>query len=390
MAIPRSPPIDRSAASTNLMPPRPLDDPEDPEDPEAFETPMPRTPDGNHDDEDPPPPVDSNQDPVAELARLRQAFQQAQQLIATLQRGNTSTPAPAYHEPKVNKPAEFGGKLSEYSTFMSQCLLTFSMCPISYPDDEKKVFFVISYLIGTPRNWARPILENEEHPYRKNFPAFKKALDAMYADRNLKQKALDKLGRLEQTKSVAAYAAEFQQTIAPLDLDLPSKQSMFYRGLDSDIKKSLIYFPPAQTFDELLEQCVSIDQRQYAFRQEEKHAAKSSKPHSKSPRHDDKSKPSNHGSSSHGQSISYPKQRQSSQPHPPISEDEKNRRRENNLCFRCGSSEHRVNGCPLNKGKVPNRPTSNGQSSNVQVPEYPNPAFPPENWPSQVTTRPVP
>ena len=75
-----------------------------------------------------------------ELARVKQALQQAQQLIATLQRANTVTPAPETHrEPKVNRPTEFSGKLSEYSTFISQCLLTFSMCPISYAQDEQKV-----------------------------------------------------------------------------------------------------------------------------------------------------------------------------------------------------------------------------------------------------------
>jgi Retrotransposon gag protein len=106
---------------------------------------------------------------------------------------------------------------------------------------------------GTPRIWANSILENEDHPYRKSFPEFKKALDAMYTDRNLKQRARDKLGHLEQTKSVASYSAEFQNIIAPLNLDDGSKQSMFYKGLDSDIKKSLIYFPAAKSFDELLE-----------------------------------------------------------------------------------------------------------------------------------------
>lgn len=236
MAIPRSPAIEPSAASAS----RTLDD--DLDDLDGLETPGTRNGNGG------------DQDPAAELARLRQDLQEAQERIATLQRANTATPAPeALREPKVNKPAEFSGKLSEYSNFISQCLLTFSMCPVSYAKDQQKVFFVISYLTGTPRSWARPILEDPNHALRKDFSAFKKALDAMYADRNLKQRALDKLGHLEQTKSVAAYSAEFQQIIAPLDLDPPSKQSMFYKGLSSGIKKSLIYFPQAKTFDELLE-----------------------------------------------------------------------------------------------------------------------------------------
>jgi Retrotransposon gag protein len=267
------------------------------------------------------------------------------------------------------------------------------MCPISYAKDEQKVLFVISYLAGTPRGWARSILENPDHPYRRDFASFKEDLDAMYADRNLKQKALDRVGHLEQTKSVAAYSAEFQQTIAPLDLDNSSKHSMFYKGLNSDIKKALIYFPPAKTFEELLKQCVSIDQRRYASCQEEKFSEKSSKAHSKSPSSNNYKKPgqSPSSNSSSGSTQKHNKLNQSSGPHEPLSTDEKNRRRVNNLCFRCGSSQHRVGNCPLNNGPVPNRPAkaSNAQTSNAKAPDYSGPSFPPENWLSQSTLRPV-
>src|SRR5208282_2366530 len=105
---------------------------------------------------------------------------------------------------------------------------------------------------------------------------------------------------LEQTKSVATNSAEFQQMIAPLNLDEDSKQSMFYKGLDSGIKKSLIYFPLAKTFNELLEQCISIDQRQYALRQEEKHAEKSSKSHSMSSGNNNNSSKKPNGPSNSG------------------------------------------------------------------------------------------
>jgi len=396
MAIPRSPAIDRSAAVPTLPASDDVEDSEGFVPPDVPQTPdVPRTPEPSHSNGGrqviPPPP----EGPEAELARVRQELRQAHQHIAALQRAASVTPSPeTFREPKVNKPAEFSGKLSEYSTFISQCLLIFSMCPISYAKDEQKVLFVITYLAGTPRGWARSILENPNHPYRNDFAEFKKALDAMYADRNLKQRALDKLGHLEQTKSVASYSAEFQHTIAPLNLDDSSKQSMFYRGLSTGIKKSLIYFQPAKTFEELLEQCVSVDQRQYALRQEEKQTEKSSKPHSKSSGNSSNnfkkpSQPGNHSQS--GSTPKYNQPKQPSGPHDPVSNDEKNYRQENNLCFRCGSPKHRIVDCPLDKGRVPNHPVtaSNAQTSNAKAPEY-CPSFPLENWPSQGTSRPVP
>src|SRR2546423_10293326 len=196
-----------------------------------------------------------------ELARLREALAAAQDRIVPLEQGNPAAAVPPVaappvvvaappvvpvppvvaapiatrSAPTVNKPAEFNGKLSEYNTFISQCLLAFTMYPTAYGEDKEKVLFVISYLSGTPRRWANRILLDPDHAYLKDFGAFKKALDAMYSDRNLKQKARDQLGQLEQTKSVAAYAAEFQETVMPLDLEDDSLMSRFYQGLNSGI-----------------------------------------------------------------------------------------------------------------------------------------------------------
>ena len=133
MAIPRSPAIGPESARTNLPPLGPLDDPEElPFTPEVFGTPG-TTPANENTQRGPPQPEDSDQDPAHELTRLRQALQEAREVIAALQRARTLTPGVELtREPKVNKPPEFDGKLSEYSKFISQCLLTFRMCPISY------------------------------------------------------------------------------------------------------------------------------------------------------------------------------------------------------------------------------------------------------------------
>ncbi len=337
-----------------------------------------------------------------ELKRQRDVIRNLNASLATLERRD---PGPASHsrEPKVRLPDVFEGKISEYNTFISQCLLIFHMYPTTYSGkdkDEDKILFVISYLGDTPRRWAIPILEDKNHPLRKNFPAFKKALDTMYADRNLKQKARDKLGLLKQTKSVAAYSAEFQQIIAPLDLmdDDDSKVSMFYTGLDQTIKDQLIYFPPAKTFAELLDQSISIDQRNYAHRKAKQSAEKSSsKPQSNPPSKPNYSNPSGNNfkkpnsnpsakSTNHNRSNSSSSS-DSKRKHPsfhrePLSEDEKKRRRDNNLCGYCGSSEHSIDGCPrkpqIATNVYPSRPPTPGLSN--PAPEYSNPKIPPGNW----------
>jgi hypothetical protein len=76
---------------------------------------------------------------------------------------------------------------------------------------------------------------------------------------------------------------EFQEIVMPLDLEDDSLMSMFYKGLNADIKKVLIYFLEAKTFDKLVDQCVSIDQRQFMLYKELKVTERSSVPRSKLP-----------------------------------------------------------------------------------------------------------
>jgi len=192
--------------------------------------------------EETPPPDDTDSESHDTAALLAHALQAIQEMQAELNQKNNRIKAleartfqsgPA-RELKIKKPDVFEGKISEYNTFISQCLLTFHMCPATYGnEDEDKILFIISYLGGAPRKWAIPILEDEDHPLRKDFKAFKSALDTMYADRNVKQKARDRLSLLKQTKSVTSYSAEFQQIVAPLKLndDDDSKFSLFYNGL---------------------------------------------------------------------------------------------------------------------------------------------------------------
>ena len=331
-------------------------------------------PDQGENDEETP---SDTEDYAIELARVRQALKRANELIAALRAANSFTPVPEVpREPKVNKPTPFGGKLSEYRTFLSQCLLTFEMCPSSFKRPEQKVLFVISYLTGTPRDWAVEILNDENHPLRSDFAAFKKALDSLYADRNLKQKARDRLSNIAQTKSVAAYSAEFQQIIAPLNLDPESKCSMFYKGLHDDIKKSLLYFKEAETFEELLEQCVSIDQRHRAVLKREKLASKPppsftpSKPQSKPP-----SIGSSHNSRGTSSQPSAMPKPFSKGPRGPITEQEKQRRSDKNLCYRCASPDHIARDCPLAKVTASHVSTPMPQYQSVQTS--------PENWLSQ-------
>ena len=113
------------------------------------------------------------------------------------------------------------------------------MCPNTYITDEQKVLFIVALLRGTALTWAHEIPEKPDHPLRNDYPAFKTALSNLYLDRNFKASCEDKLSRLRQTKSAAAYAVEFQSTVAPLGLNNDAECLFFYLGLKPEVKDDL-------------------------------------------------------------------------------------------------------------------------------------------------------
>src|SRR5436189_249696 len=237
--------------------------------------------DSIHDDDDLTPPASN-----AVIEELRA------QLAAANARLPLETPAQARSDPTIPNPPEFSGKVSEFRNFMAQCTLTFHMCPNTYVTDEQKVLFIISLFRGSALTWARDIPEQPDHHLRKDYSAFKKALSNLYLDRNLKAASEDKLSRLCQTKSAAAYAVEFQSTVAPLGLNDDAECLFFYLGLKPEIKDDLATVGRATTLTALIDQVVGIDQRKHQRRLEEKKSNPSSST-SPSGSRDAKSKPQN-------------------------------------------------------------------------------------------------
>ena len=290
----------------------------------------------------------------------RETLQQVQELGEALQAARTTSshtsPRPKEQiqagtlvvstpDSKVEPPPEFSGKISEFPNFMAACSLVFSLCPKTYSSDERKVLYVISRLRGAAMNWARSIAEDPEHVYRRDYAAFRNAFSNLYSDRNLRARNEDKLAHLEQMKSAAAYAAEFQSLIYPLNLDDSAKCLLFHKGLKPEVKDAIATVGRATTFTTLLDQAISIDQRKHQRALEEKKNPKNTS--SRSPM----SKPGKPGSSNPAARPppsldSQPCGQKRSAPKGPISNQEKSRRITEGLCLYCGESGHNRHDCP--------------------------------------------
>ena len=86
-------------------------------------------------------------------------------------------------------------------------------------------------------------------------------------------KARDKLLRLKQTKSVAAYLVEFQEIIVHLNLNNDAKQPAFLLW-SQGCNQGRGTIGEEQEFLDFVDQVIVIDQRQYQSRMEEKKTVK--------------------------------------------------------------------------------------------------------------------
>jgi hypothetical protein len=252
-------------------------------------------------------------------------------------------------DPKVALPPEFNGKISEFKSFMAACELTFKLCPNTYDDDERKVLLVISRLRGKPLNWALDIANDDEHPLRKDYQAFKSALSNLYSDRNLKARNTDKLAWLVQTGSASAYAAEFQSLIEPLNVNDEGKCLVFYKGLKREVKDGIALVGAASTFTALVDQAIGIDQRCHQRRLEIKKASNSSSDsREKSSRSSDSTRQFKSGKSKPGYSSSDSQNRgikRSNSPEP-FRDPKGTQRSTSDRCRRCENPDHPYYRCP--------------------------------------------
>jgi Retrotransposon gag protein len=348
------------------------------------------------------------------LATHRETLRRVQELEDALQAAQDSShtspgPREQLRDPRVESPPEFSGKISEFPNFMAACSLVFTLCPNTYSRHERKVLFVISRLRGMAMSWARNIVENPEHPYRRDYPAFKAALSSLYSDRNLRARNEDKLSHLVQTKSAAAYAAEFQSLIDPLELDDSAKCLLFHKGLKPDVKDAIATVGRAATFALLVDQAIGIDQRKHQRTLEEKKSS-SSGPKNTSSRssvqatsqpNSSKAGISNMAEDRNTRftrsrnppfpsfpSDSQPCGQKRPAPKGPISHQEKSRRTAEGLCWFCGESGHLHFDCPRKPKSESVAAIGRYQAPSVAFERAPEPApSPSENYKSQATTR---
>jgi hypothetical protein len=271
------------------------------------------------------------------------------------------------NEPKIPLPEKYNGDRDSFKDFMSQLELVFFTKSGMYATDNAKIGLLGSLLTGKARKWLTPLLTNREKHADKfaTYAAFKAHLYDTFADPNAKHMAAMKIHALLQQPnpkdpqskmSIWNYYTEFQQLAAELDWGEKALISQFYRGLCTAIKDALVFHPRPSTMSEMVQLCIELDNRQME-RDAEKNAQTTSLRPYYNDRHpnsststDNTTPPKYEGQPSVPMEIGVTKRREG------FSFEERQRRRELNLCAYCGEKEHKVDACPnLRKARFDKR-----------------------------------
>jgi len=236
----------------------------------------------------------------------------------------------------------FAGDRRYLKGFLAKINLIFLLYPDRYPDDTTKVIYLISRLYGNAMNWAATLIERSD-PCLNDYQAFTSKLKSFYGDNDASYVANQMLKRIKQKSlgGIRGYISEFNKYADESNWNEEAKMDAFIDGLHQQVAlKVLELFPGPRDLISLQTIASRIDSRLSAKRT-----------------FFDSNNNNNSTRKKNNYRKTYNKDNSQAKYHGPLSNEEKERRKKNNLCLYCGSSKHKLDSCPK-RTKKPTEKTS--------------------------------
>jgi hypothetical protein len=252
-------------------------------------------------------------------------------------------------EVRVKKPDPFSGKKGrEAENFIMRMEIFFNDYePGTFSDNRKITTALTTMGPGEAANWSEPILKSvssrSAHAYTTSWNTFKEAFLMNFSDPIKKEKVIRELGKLTQTKSAQSYASQFRVLAQEVSWDQAAMIDKFKEGLKPDVRmeimKMTMLMPAvalqALTLENWIELAIRTDDMIFSSRSLNPKANVSS-------------------ASSHRSNVPT----QTSKPFTPrslqdkgktqnvrVPDEEKQRRRKESLCIKCGKPGHNMSEC---------------------------------------------
>lgn len=303
-------------------------------------------------------------DSAAENARLRAIITQYEAIL------NQSRSK----EPRVPLPEKFDGFPQKYRSFINQVELVFLINPDRYRSGATKVATIGTLLTGAALAWFTPYLErkNEHFELLNDYEAFKLLMDRTFGMQDRVRVAATSISKLYQgTGSVSDYAARFRRFAADLEWNDAALIYQFRRGLNDAVKDKMVNSEEPVDLEDAIATAIQWDNRLRERRDENiLHRPpipgmnfRNNTPRNANVSH--QTRAANVPSTTITPSYGPQPMELDFMARGPLTEDEKTKRRLQNLCLYCGSSDHFRANCPslqMKTARLQAMTTSAGQT----------------------------
>lgn len=289
------------------------------------------------------------QETINVLTQLQQSsthyMQQTSEILATLSRRGRHTPAPL--------PSKFKGAVDgvTYVEFMSQLENAFNRYPEALDTDKAKISYAFASMEGPPAQYFAPFVAGQvpdSEGYLTSYATFIKALDTTFGNQLQVDEASHQLQRLRQYgTTITLYTTTFKTLVARTGWEPNAALGRYKDGLSHEIKELLLnQWSSLRTLEDTIAAATN------AYRNMMTHNRYNKKDHRLIPKnavlrrfpgqtnHTTAAAPGPGPMEIDAMRVKH------------ITSEEKQRRRENNLCLYCGGSGHYVTKCPAKKAHL--------------------------------------
>lgn len=295
----------------------------------------------------------SNETPLNESLRAmvdaQQSFQkyqaQANEILTALSTRSTRTP-PA----PLSNPFRGNSEGPTYVEYMSQIMTAYARYPDAFRNDKDKVNYAFASLKGPAAEFFAPIIAGEipdTDGYLDSFASFCKILETTFGNQLQVDEANHQLQRLRQHgMTMTEYTTKFRTLVARAGWEPKASLGRYKDGLSHEVRQMLLpQWPNLSTLD------ATIAAAHAAYRNLAIHSRFNKKDHRPIPKNFVPRRFPGPGTNAAAPAGPTPMEIDAMRVKH-ITSEEKQRRRENNLCLYCGASGHYAGRCPAKNAHI--------------------------------------
>ena len=265
---------------------------------------------------------------------------------------------------KFLDPDTFDGSQKKYPVFKQQLKAKFDADPEDFPTPKKVYDYTLMRTTGSAARIMLSFIEDANKANSHSMETFWDFLDSEFLDPHIVHKARDRLITITQgRRSVRDYNADFREQLllSGANLDPEYQIALFRRGLNPKLQELLASYEPS-TYNDLVGKAIKTSDELYRASVLSKGKSQHWYPSNSRPTRPAVSDPEpmdwQPTTASQGASQKRAKW---------VSQEERQRRKDNRLCIQCGGDNHFVRYCPYGKPHPP-QASKIGKSSVVATP----------------------